>query len=1039
MIRIFLLFSIFISSQSFGQEFSFSVYNESNGIQDPYIYSIQQNERGFLCFTSSEGAYTFDGISFERIDKKEQISEPFFKSILIAQDQSIYLGANSGGIYRYSKGELKNRYEFPENVTPVISIVESDGVIYAFYQNGQILALSENGEVIKYQLKEGHLYTKLIILYSGFVASHESGAELFNLAKQQIVYTKSLNIDNDAIESMCVYKDNLFLGTGNSGLYIYNKREGLKKIILGDELDDANIKAICSDKLSSIWISAYNQGVFELKRNTETGKYYRKSSLDRSKGLPSEYITDIFIDRESNMWLGSYGQGLIKLNSNFLVQYHLKKFGLGSYIYSITGNSKQYCGMDNGLVIIDNDNDTIYPWALNKQLPKDKIRAVAYHKQSKTLYIGTKSNGIYYAKNGDSKLSKLILSADNLSKAVRHLNILNNKMYVSTLNGLYQVNLETGVCRSFKASDGLPHNTINSTFQTRDGKILIATVSSGLFYLQDNKIKEIVTSESFGMLEIMAFVEDRKGGLWMATNGQGLLHFSDNKLTQLNKDDGLFSDFVYQLSLDKKNTIWCGHNGGLSRVNMNGKVIQRYDKKNKIQMDFSLNATNTDDYNNIWFGTSEGVLKFSLFHDKYSALQIRPVILSVYINDNQVDQSSKIFLPSYKNKLRINFRAISLANPEEVFYQYRIKDVDNKWSQPSLQNFAEFAHLTDDEYILEVRSRIGKGEWTKPFQIAEISVEKPVWKDSWFLLLVFAAIIGFVALVVSYRTKALQRQKDELEVKLAIRTKEIERQKNQIKAQFTETQDSINYAVRIQKSLLPDELSLKEILSDSFLYIQPKDKVSGDFYYFEKFENRVIISAADATGHGVPGAFISLIGFVSLKEIVNRKGVTNPALMLTALDSEINRSLHQYNGSDDGKDGMDMAICEIDLLSLKIKMASALRPIWIFRKGVFEKIRSSKSTIGGGMNGKLAPAKEFDLEERQLEKGDTIYMFSDGYVDQFGSKLNKKLLTKRFLNLIQENNHRPMDEQGEIIAKYLNDWKGDFDQTDDILVIGIRV
>jgi len=1037
MIRILLLFSILIATQSFGQEFSFSVYNESNGIQHPYIYSIQQNAEGFLCFTSSEGAYTFDGISFERIDKKKQISEPFFKSILIAGDQSIYLGSNSGGIYRYSNGELKNRYEFPENTAPVISIVESDGVIYAFYQNGQILALGKNEKPRKYHLKKGHHYTKLMVRYNGFVASHESGVELFNLVKEQIQYTKSLNVNDDAIESMCVYKDNLFLGTGNSGLYVYNKREGLKKIVLGNDLDDANIKAICYDKLSSIWISAYNQGVFEFKRNTETGEYYRRSSLDKSKGLPSEYITDIFIDRESNMWLGSYGQGLIKLNSNFLMQYQLKKFGLGSYVYSITGDSKQYCGMDNGLVVID--NDTIYPWALNKQLPKDRVRAVAYHKQTKTVYIGTKSNGIYYAKNGDSKLSNLILSEDNLSKAIRHLNIINNKMYVSTLNGLYQVDLETGNYRSFTASDGLPHNTINSTFLTTDGKLLVATVSTGLFYLQDNKIKEFVTSESFGMLEIMTFIEDRKGGIWMATNGQGLLHLSDNKLTQLNKDNGLFSDFVYQLSLDKKNTIWCGHSGGLSRVNMNGKVVQRYDKRNKIQMDFLLNATNTDNYNNIWFGTSEGVLQFSIFHDKFSVEQIRPVIISIFINDKQVKQSTKIFLPSYKNKLRVNFRAISLSNPGEVFYQYRIKDFENKWSQPSLQNFAEVSNLTDNDYILEVRSRIGKGEWTKSFQIAEISVAKPIWKYFWFLFLVFAALIGFVALVVSYRTKSLKRQKDELEVKLAIRTEEIERQKNQIKAQFTETQDSINYAVRIQKSLLPDELSLKEILPDSFLYIQPKDKVSGDFYYFEKFENRVIVSAADATGHGVPGAFISLIGFVSLKEIVNRKEVTNPALMLTALDNEMNRSLHQYNGLDDGKDGMDMAICEIDLVSLKIKMASALRPIWIFRKGVFEKIRSSKSSIGGGMNGMSAPAKEFDLEERQLEKGDTIYMFSDGYVDQFGSKLNKKLMTKRFLNLIQENNHLLMDEQGKIISKYLNDWKGDFDQTDDILVIGIRV
>lgn len=1039
MSRILLYFSFLIATISFGQEFSFSVFNEANGIQHPYIYSIKQNAEGFLCFTSSEGAYKFDGISFQRIDKKKEIKEPFFKSILITKDQSIFLGSNSGGIFRYNNGKLEKRFIFQDNSSPVISLIEVGDLVYGFFQNGQIVEISKNDKPHQYHLEEGHLYSKLMVYKDGFVAAHESGLEIFEIVKGKIKITKSINVNDDSIESMCVGSDNLFLGTGNNGLYVFNKKEGLKKIDLGKNLNEANIKAICYDKLSSIWISVYQVGVYEIKRNTETGEYYKRSQLDRSKGLPSEYITDIFIDRESNMWLGSYGQGLIKLNSNFLVHYDLERFGLGTYVYSITGNKKQFCGMENGVVVIDSENDTIYPWGLNNQLPEDRIRAIAYDDVTKTLYIGTKSNGIYFAKAGSSKLSKLQLSEDNLSKAIRHLNIVKDKMYVSTLNGLYQVDLKKGDFKSFTAADGLPHNTINSTFLKSDGKLLIATVSSGIFYLVDNEINEFVTGESFGMLEIMAFVEDRKGGIWMATNGQGLLHLSKNKLSQIDKRKGLFSDFIYQLSMDKKNTIWCGHSGGLSRVNMNEKVVQRYDKRNKIQMDFSLNATNADDFQNLWFGTSDGVLQFSIFHDKFNTEQFSPIIISIYSNDKLVKQSGKIFLPSYKNKIRVNFRAISLSNPGEVFYQYRLKNFDNKWSQPSLENFAEFSQLPDNDYILEVRSRIGKGEWTKSYEIAEITVKRPLWKDWWFLLLMFAIIVGFVALVVSYRTQTLKRQKDDLEKKLAIRTKEIERQKNQIKAQFKETQDSINYGVRIQRSLLPDQESLRELMPDSFIFMQPKDKVSGDFYYFEKFDNRVIISAADATGHGVPGAFISLIGFVTLKEIVDRKGVNNPAMMLTALDYEINKTLHQFNGPSDGKDGMDMAICEINLDTLNLKMASALRPIWIFRKGIFEKIRSSKSTIGGGMNGQSGPQKEFDLEERQLEKGDTIYIFSDGYVDQFGSEFNKKLMTKRFLKLIEENNHLPMQEQGRVISNFLNDWKGDYDQTDDILVIGIRV
>jgi|TARA_R110000737_G_scaffold352788_1_gene400333 ligand-binding sensor domain-containing protein/serine phosphatase RsbU (regulator of sigma subunit) len=1040
MIRnLLLLFLLILSLSIKAQEFSFSVYNESNGIEHPYIYNIEQNSEGFLCFTTSEGAYLFDGINFKRLDYKKDIKAPFFKSILLTSKNTVYLGSNSGGIYKYVDGELTLRIKTKENTSPVISIIEKNKKVYAFFSNGEIREIQEDKKSVKYNLEEGHLYTCFESYKNDFVVAYESGFKLVKLIDGKAVVVKDVNVNDDAVESVSVGIGNLFLGTGNSGLYAYNSEKGLRKIQLGEEIDNGNIKAICFDKLNSIWISVYGVGVFEIKRNSQTSAFYRRSELDVSKGLPSEYISEIFIDRESNMWFGSLGKGLIKLNSNFLVQYNLDKYGLGSYVYSIAGENRQYCGMENGIVVIDPIIDTTYLWEFNKQLPKDKIKAIAFDKRTKTLYVGTRNNGIYYLKHGDRKLLQYYLSEDNLSKSIRHLNIVNNKMYVSTLNGLFQLDLVTGEKRLFSAEDGMPHNTINSTYLKTDGKLLIATASSGIFYLKDNKIQEAKTSQSLGLLDILAFEEDRMGGIWMATNGQGLLHLMNDNLTQLNTESGLFSNFIYQLSLDKKNTLWCGHNGGLSRVNMNEKVVQRFDKRNKIEMEFILNAANTDVENNIWFGTDKGVVQFSLFHDKFNSEEIKPIVISVFLNDKFLKETDRIFLPQGRSKLRITFRAISLSNPGEVFYQFRLKNSEDKWSSPSLDNYAEYSGLSDGQFIFEVRSRIGNGEWTKPYALAEINVKRPMWKEWWFALSFMAVLIGLIALVVNFRTLALKRQKAELENKLAIRTKEIEKQKDQIKAQFKETQDSINYGVRIQKSLLPDEHVLREIMPDSFIFMQPKDKVSGDFYYFEKFDNRVIVSAADATGHGVPGAFISLIGFVTLKEIVNRKEVDSPASMLTILDHEINKTLHQYNDVGDGKDGMDMAICEINLDTLQLKMASALRPIWIFRDGEFEKVRSSKSTIGGGMDGVGAPPKEFDLEERQMKKGDTIYMFSDGYVDQFGSLLNKKLMSKRFLNLLKEYNHLPMTEQGIIISKFLNDWKGDYEQTDDILVIGMRV
>jgi len=1024
-----------------GQKFSYSVYNEKNGVKQPYVYGITQSDNGYLCFVTSEGAFRFDGKTLVRIDTKNRIKEPFYKSILVTKDKNIFLGSNSGGFYQFQEDKLVFKRKTDKNTTPVNAILELDKSIYACYQNGEILSLDPvSKKISRFTLPKDHVYSQFAVYNNNIIATFEAGFHVVEIKKNKLNIVKTLKVNDDAIESIHATKTELYIGTAASGVYTYREAEGLKKMNLGSEFDQAGIKSICKDKMSSLWISIFGKGVFEIKRNTETGKYYKRTQLTTSRGLPSEFISKIFIDDESNLWFGSYGEGLLKLNSNFLIEYDLSSLNLGVLVNTISGKDELLCGMEKGIAVLDPINDTMYPWKYNAQLPVDQILSIQYDKNAGITFIGSKNSGLFSLKDGEKTIKKIFLSDDNLSKTIRHLTVAEDQLFISTLNGLYEYSIKTGKITVYSAADGLPHNSINSTYLLSDGKLLIATVSSGIFYLENNKIQEMKTESSYGMLDVFSFLEDRRGGIWMGTNGQGLLHLVKGKITQIGTQKGLYSNFVYQLSLDKKNTIWCGHFGGLSRVNMNEKVVQRYGDDHNLATDFIMNSVNVDANNNLWFGTNKGLLEFSLFHDKYNLKQLKPMYVSAYSSSELLTYSETLLLPFSERNIRIHFKAISLSNPDEVYYQYRLLGSQNEdWSKVQQTNSAAYPYLWEGSYSFEVRVRIGKGEWSAPENIVNVIVEKPIWKQWWYMMLMLICGAGLIVFLVNYRTLKLRRQKDELEVKLAVRTKEIEQQKNQIKIQYQETQDSINYGVRIQRSLLPEASRLAAIIPESFVFLQPKDKVSGDFYYFERFNDKLIITVADATGHGVPGAFISLIGFVTIKELINRREFEAPDQILANLDRELNHTLHQFNAPGEGKDGMDMAICEIDLISLKIKMASALRPIWIFRSGEFEKIRSSKSTIGGGMNGTNAPLKEFDLEERQLQKGDTIYMFSDGYVDQFGSELNKKLMSKRFLNLLTENNHRPMAEQGKIVANFLNDWKGDFDQTDDILVIGLRL
>lgn len=243
--------------------------------------------------------------------------------------------------------------------------------------------------------------------------------------------------------------------------------------------------------------------------------------------------------------------------------------------------------------------------------------------------------------------------------------------------------------------------------------------------------------------------------------------------------------------------------------------------------------------------------------------------------------------------------------------------------------------------------------------------------------------------------------------------------------------NSINYARRIQSAMLKRTKNMKEFLPNSFMFLQPKDVVSGDFYWYEKIDDKLIIAAVDCTGHGVPSAFMSLIGVSLLEQIVVAEREHNPEKILTKLHHGIVKSLQQEHSEN--KDGMDAAICTLDLKENKLLYAGAKRPLVYIED---KKVYSIKGTISGigGIFGAHTP-KSFEVHELSTV-GKKFYLFSDGYADQFGGIRNRKFLQKKMMNTILATSKYDFDKQKELLKKEWEDWKGDGSQTDDILVIG---
>ncbi len=283
------------------------------------------------------------------------------------------------------------------------------------------------------------------------------------------------------------------------------------------------------------------------------------------------------------------------------------------------------------------------------------------------------------------------------------------------------------------------------------------------------------------------------------------------------------------------------------------------------------------------------------------------------------------------------------------------------------------------------------------------------------------------------KKRILESQKEDLENMVTIRTEEVVKQKAVIEQKNRDIFDNLMYARRIQEAILPETKVIFQSLKDSFIIYWPKDIVSGDFYSFSQRDGRVIISVADCTGHGVTGAFMSMIGSALINQIVNERGITRPAEILNDLNTGISLALKQ--NETEINDGMDISLCAIDLKDMNLQYAGANRPLWYFRNGTLNEIKADKIAIGGFRTDRVS----FTNHEMSIQKGDTLYMFSDGFVDQFGGINGKKLLSKNFKELLAGMQSLSMKEQEKQLTDYFTKWKGESTQVDDILVLGIRL
>ncbi len=411
----------------------------------------------------------------------------------------------------------------------------------------------------------------------------------------------------------------------------------------------------------------------------------------------------------------------------------------------------------------------------------------------------------------------------------------------------------------------------------------------------------------------------------------------------------------------------------------------------------------------------------------------------------------------------ISYGSKSLKDAMEMKLLPTVKDASNSLmtAYSKLGNYKkaiEFAGIlisTQDSLFAEDKTRViqemnTRYETEKKQQQIELQESQLIAKDArikqqkTFRNALIGGLSAIALIVIVITFAYAQKRKDNKKIteqnEKIIKTNEVLKELNETtNRQKDEIITSILYAQRIQSAILPPETDINELLKDNFIFYRPKDIVSGDFYWIRKVKQYIIVVSADCTGHGVPAAFMSMLGMSYLTEIVQRREVTQANQILNELRKQIKLSLRQTADKEESRDGMDIALCVIDSKKNTMQYSGAHNPLYIIKnnngESVLREIKADPMPVGVH----LSHDKPFTNHEIQLEAGDAFYIFSDGFIDQGGGHDNSRFTSAKFKKLLMEIHDQPMPEQKEKLEKSLGNWMGEYPQRDDILVIGVRV
>lgn len=1061
----FILFLITLSLNSFGQLYNFTNYTIEQGLPQSTVFCVTHDSQGYLWLGTESGAARFNGKYFEVFDRTNSLPGNTVRSIVEDANGSIWFGTDKGiAIYNGLSWKILNETQGLRGSTITKLLADKQGRMWAATNDAGVNVISTINDSLSIQ----------------------------NISDRQGLSA------NFVLDMMLDSNDEMWLAM-IGGLFTVSVSEtevNIKNIADSVNLPSSYISCIDKDKAGNIWIGTLNAGAFKWDR--ETGNM---QSFSYPGGITDERIWDILYDEDGSVWFASEKSGVYRFK-NQVVQNISSANGLvGNQVFCLhrDNNRNLWLGMvGQGLNMFQGFQ--LVHYTINDGLPGSSVMAVKSDEKG-TLWIGANGQGLARATVKSDRLEALVFSSSQNYKTsdVTSIDFDNAGDLIAGTRGEGLLRYKNNSISYLTQSDGLINNNINCVYSTPLGAIYVGS-DNGFNEIAGQKIYTISEEQGLINSEVQTVVSDGEKNIWMGTLG-GLVRFQakTSQYRDFNEEEGLFDLGIHALAVDQNNNIWIGTNNGIytynpvldtivafTKVVLNSRTINSllffndstlvvgtvkgfnkisfdsdiqkvkklnvYDNSNGFKYsETNFNAICTDANKHIWFGTVNGLTAYR--PEKEDTINELPLIhiTDIRLSFEKIDWESrgldksawrsypkKLKLPHDENHITFDYEGIYLKNPEKVMFKYKLEPNEKLWSPATKNTSVTYSGLSNNEYSFSLIASSNGVDWSEPISYDFLTIRPPFWKTLWFGILVFIVISALIVAYISWREKKLVKEKEHLEKVVKERTAEVVAQKDEIENQKDEITNSINYAERIQRAILPGIENLQINTDDSFILFKPCHIVSGDYYWIERLGRQLVVVAADCTGHGVPGAFMSMLGVSFLNKIVNEKKINAPDVILGQMRSNVISSLKQGDYAGSSKDGMDMALCVLDIDTLEMNFSGAYNPAIVISNGEANELNADRMPVGYHIK-----MDDFTSTKIQLKKGDCIYMYSDGFQDQIGGPRERKFMRKKMRELLVEIHKKPFIEQHDILKNTIEDWMnhpvGKTDQMDDILIVGFRV